>query len=473
MKKLIVFLISLIIVLLIAITDVFGSIDASCVWEFRPGTGSADNGGGYTSGGTDYSQQTNPVLDLTDFSALDASGSTLTTATGGFTAAMVGNIIYLEDADDNLTEGWYEIIAYTSSTEVSLDRDCTDGDGGNMTGGDGKVGGCLDIMTDAFCEQLTPGNDVYIQDDNTAMTLAASLSVENDGTETAPITIEGYKSSRGDNPAKGSGDQPVITCAANAFTFDDYWVFRNLNIDITETYGLYPGLSCVIENCDINQSGSGTRYAVHDTGGSKIIDCELQAANGRAVRARSDTAIINCYIHDSTSGIYFDSDRGFIAGNVIDTCPCGIDINSRGLVVVLNNTIYGSTGHAISGTSGAANLFINNIFDACAVGVEWTTPTYSNYFNYNCWDCTDDIVDTDVVAGSNAVSGDPGLTDPSADPPDFTLGSGSNCIDAGMQVATITGILLGDYKVNIGADQDDNTTRGRVAGANLGGALQN
>ena len=37
---------------------------------------------------------------------------------------------------------------------------------------------------------------------------------------------------------------------------------------------------------------------------------------------------------------------------------------------------------------------------------------------------------------------------------DFTLGSGSPAIDAGLQVGVNTG-AVGDYKVNIGADQDD------------------
>ena len=51
---------------------------------------------------------------------------------------------------------------------------------------------------------------------------------------------------------------------------------------------------------------------------------------------------------------------------------------------------------------------------------------------------------------------------------DFTVGSGSNALDAGAQVGTNTG-LTGDYKWNVGADQDDNTAAG--GGTTKGGMM--
>ncbi len=45
---------------------------------------------------------------------------------------------------------------------------------------------------------------------------------------------------------------------------------------------------------------------------------------------------------------------------------------------------------------------------------------------------------------------------------DFTVQSGSPVLDAGSQLGTTTG-LIGDYKINIGVDQDDNTAGGSVS----------
>ena len=42
---------------------------------------------------------------------------------------------------------------------------------------------------------------------------------------------------------------------------------------------------------------------------------------------------------------------------------------------------------------------------------------------------------------------------------DFTVASGSNALDAALQIGTNQG-ATGDYKLNIGADQDDNTAGG-------------
>ena len=57
----------------------------------------------------------------------------------------------------------------------------------------------------------------------------------------------------------------------------------------------------------------------------------------------------------------------------------------------------------------------------------------------------------------SAVNADPDFTD--APNQDFTVGSGSPVLDTGIQVGTDTG-AVGDYKWNIGTDQDDNAAGG-------------
>jgi len=121
------------------------ALPATAVFEFRT-TGAATNGGIFdsASAGTDYSQQDAAQLALTDC-ACTTGGTTLTSATGGFTAAMVGNWCYLRGT--HFTTGRYKIVAYTDTNTVTLCADPTDGS--NASSGTCNVGGAIDLPTDA------------------------------------------------------------------------------------------------------------------------------------------------------------------------------------------------------------------------------------------------------------------------------------------------------------------------------------
>ena len=90
------------------------ALSASTVFEVRS-DGSDTNGGGYVSGGTDYSQQAAAQLSVAD--AACAGNTTVTSATGGFTSAMIGNLMYLSTGP-----GWYLIRAYTDGNTVTIER---------------------------------------------------------------------------------------------------------------------------------------------------------------------------------------------------------------------------------------------------------------------------------------------------------------------------------------------------------------
>lgn len=108
-------------------------------WYIRSG-GNELNGGGfdsYVSGaGTNYADQDSPQLSLTDLATASASAS-VTSATGGFTSAMVGNVIRIASGT-NFTADYYVIVTYTSSTAVTLDRTCSTA---AASGGVCRVGG--------------------------------------------------------------------------------------------------------------------------------------------------------------------------------------------------------------------------------------------------------------------------------------------------------------------------------------------
>ena len=117
-------------------------LSANTVWEIRQ-DGDDNNGGGYVSdaGTTDYSQQAAAQLSVSDGATSGTGVTTLTSATGGFTAQMVGSIVHLYSGT-NLTAGWYEISGYTDTNTVTLDRAPDDGVGG-VSGATCKVGGAL------------------------------------------------------------------------------------------------------------------------------------------------------------------------------------------------------------------------------------------------------------------------------------------------------------------------------------------
>ena len=60
-------------------------------------------------------------LSLTDCATASAGSTTLTSSTGGFTAAMVGKY-YKYFCGTNITAGFYEITGYTDTNTVTIDR---------------------------------------------------------------------------------------------------------------------------------------------------------------------------------------------------------------------------------------------------------------------------------------------------------------------------------------------------------------
>lgn len=414
------------------------AIDATTIWEFRATNGAAGNGGGYANldPGTsvDYSDQNAAQLTINDGATAGIGNTTLTSAGGGFTAAMVGNVIQLLTGT-NLLDGWYQITAFTNGNTVTLDRAPDDGVGG-VSGADGKVGGAIDILTDAFLEQCVAGNTVYIKDDG-AMVLGEALEVENDGTSALPITVDGYKTSRGDNPT--GGDRPVITCAANAFTFDDYWHIRNLDFTITTATGVKIDTGGVIVNCKSqNTSGSAGRYAYYLGQAGFACGCEGISDSGSAFKTTGG-ALIACYAHDSDKAYLTSNTQTAFFGCIADTCTTtGIDCASWTGTKVINCTIY-NCGVGIAGTTAKNCIFLNNIIDACTTGASWSSEIKSNWWDYNCWNNTADV--SNVTKGDNSVTGDPGMANPGAG--DFTVTTAdANVHNKALDVGDLTGATV-------------------------------
>lgn len=301
----------------------------------------------------------------------------------------------------------------------------------------------------ADLEANAEAGDRYFIRGNLTLSEAYDASLR-DGTGALPIWLIGVKAGTTNTPPVFSdyptgADRPTIACAANATLFGDYYIHQNLDITTTSTNGWNLGFFNILHNDKANNSGAATRAAVTETQRSKIIGCELQCVNGRCLNSANITTIVSTFIHTATAasgvGIRMASNDLFMCNSVIKECDTGIDINDRDNVVFVNNVIYGCDIMGVSGTTGEAGLFLNNIIDACAVGVDWTTVSKINWFDYNCWNNTVDIADADVVKGDSSVTGAPGMADPAND--DFTVTQAdANVHDKALDVGDLTGATV-------------------------------
>jgi len=427
------------------------AILATAVWEFDPGA-SNNNGGGYDAGisgaGADYSQQTTAQLALTDL-AMTTGGATLTSATGGFTSAMIGNCIQIT-AGTNFTAGFYFITAYTDTNTVTIDRDATTGSNGSA--GTGNVGGSLAAFTDAILEIFTAGNKLWVRNNGT-MTITATIDISNAGTATAPFVVEGYNSTRGDAPTLAN--RPTIAAGANRVKFGAFWILKHFIFTTTEGIGLSADFSNSYNYFynikSTNSSGSGNRDAFYIAKGHAFL-CEGISTLGRAFFISAFPSSVSwCYAHDSASGFECDatSDTVSFTGCIADTCTTGFVLGR--VSTVLNSIAYNNTTGMSIDPGGEGNVFItNSILSDNTTGIsavadqDNSTGFHNLYYNN-----TSDV--SNFTKGAGAVSGNPNFTD--AANGDFTCTTGGAGIDAGPDL-TLVG-LTGSYKWNIGVDQDD------------------
>jgi len=441
------------------------ALDAATIWEIRA-NGDATNGGGFVPGGagTDYSQQDTAELALTDLTTAGAAATTITSATGGFTAAMEDNLIYIASGT-NFDVGFYQIVTYTDANNVILDRSPTSGGAGS--GGNGKVGGAQ-IFADEVFEAWADGNTAYVANDGTH-TLVADVAISNFGSQGAAMTVIGYNSTRGDEPT--STDRPLVAAAANQLEFGSFYRVRNLRATTTHTSGMDFGDTCVLSNCNVqNTSGSANRDCVEVGSSGRIIGCELHGsvgtnlARGADLRA-TDGRVIYSFFHDLNIGCQAGGDNHVVANSVFRETNTGLVLNAGGDECdTFGNTFYDGNAACNVGTE-ADNLFVGNIVHT-QLSFGLSGGVGYHILDYNVWHNNG----TDVInseKGPNAITADPLLTDPAND--DYTLGFGSPA--ANIFLNTTVGLPV-DLKVNAGAAQNDVDGGGVIGGPNKRAGMQ-
>ncbi len=387
-------------------------------WETRALVGSVNNGGGFSvsiAGGTgvDYSQQASPQLTHADGTC--SSTTTFTSAAGGFTAQMQGNVINI------VTVGSFMIAGFTNSTTITLDRSA-----GTISGKTYNVGGCKTLVTDLSDIPSVSGNKAwFLADGNYTAPFTNAVA----GTDLLPMVYEGYSAVRGDGgkatvkvtgavvscPAyttfknfvwngNGSGstnvtvsnanvtlDNVFITNAANTLlsVTGDYFTMRRCevgvisgSVDMVDFTGVK---SCVIEDTLFNGNPSYTGIGIFGSGVIRFERCVITGA--------------------LFEGVYIDT--GF-SGRV-DFLSCDIFNNGRDGIRDYStvNDIYAFTAkNCIFGKNLGYDMSYQNTDQSAVFGsAEWARIA----LNYNYFYTTGTGRYFHLPAGANdfALTGDP------------------------------------------------------------------
>lgn len=367
---------------------------------FNPNKYYANTVAGFASTGTptggtfliDYSQQDTAQATATDYTAVGSS-TTLTSATGGFTRMMVGNIFHQTTTGTGAfgIVGWYEIVSYTNTTTVTLDR--TPNTGTASVACTGFVGGAgrLNGLEDTFFEMIQASNEVWIKNGTYSISNTVSVASTN-STNTSPSYITGFNSLRGD--VCNGTNRPVLTFGASSCTLGGNVAIRNLIATTTAASGCSTGNSAAAFNCKFtNTSTTTTRIALTAGTDSVMGNCEAVSQNGTAVSMNTGSKMFGCYMHDSSIGYTNGGTRTVLVGCVFEACrSSAINLSSAsGSYFVVGNTVYGregqiGTGINFSGASAPINRIVNNILYGLTTGVAVSTAELkSNQGEYNCY----------------------------------------------------------------------------------------
>ena len=332
------------------------ALSASQVWELRT-TGSDANGGAFKAGGsgTDYSFQDAAQVAVTD--AVANGTTTLTSATATFTAAHVGNVVYLAGGSGTLAATRREIVTFTNSTTVVLDAVVAPSNGVTL-----NLGGALLTFGElaSSTRGMVASNKAFVKSGTYAVTAAVTFAqnVAAPTNATPASCIVGYKTVRGDITfGVNAASRPLITTNAaglNVLAFSQPgWELRGLTIGAgTQTPSVGFNFSsnyCNITNCAVTAYSA---YGIYASGNGGVQLCEVSggvsATNG--IFAGTATPVIGCYVHDGSSVGIYSAANGMVAHNVVaNMSGAGNDgIGSNGSSQILYNTVYNSGRHGIS-----------------------------------------------------------------------------------------------------------------------------
>lgn len=354
------------------------AINASMQWWIRQ-SGNVLNGGGFdsavTNAGTNYADQDAPQLSLTDLATPSANSTTLTSATGGFTAAMIGNVIRIASGT-NFTAGYYVVTAYTDTNTVTLDRTPSPADIGSS--GVGRLGGAF----------ATPWGNLASSGTVIASPLAGGHKINVRGSGSTNPTSADYTQTGYFNYANGDSNGSIHWLGYNGtplwqgngliiFNPNSHF-FENIFFKVTGNNagggnGIVNGRNSFF-NCKFDQNGNdiagvseshNVAYCYFFNSGSTTAGTSYAISPG----AYAPTYYGNYINGWRAGGISVDSDAAIIVNNIIANCKgitSAIEMAGGGagvLSAIIGNTIVNNSGDGVRHSQIASrNIpFYNNI----------------------------------------------------------------------------------------------------------------
>lgn len=364
----------------------------------------------------DYTQQDTAQATNTNLTCT-AGSTTVTSASAPFTRMMVGNGFHITaQTGGGGLPGWYEIVSFTDTSNVVLDR--SPASGTNITAATFYVGGAgrLNGVEDGFLESFANGSYCHVKSGTYAISGTVSVSTGG-GIANNQCWIIGYTSTRGDT-CNGTS-QPILTLAANAFTNGGRVNWVNMTWTTTTAAGITGGTGSKFINCrGFNTSTTTTRVALTLGSNGDVEGGEYVSQNGTAVVFTSQSRNFGAYIHDSSTGCSSSGTDVKFLQSLFQACDVNAvllsSVNSYG--TFLNVTVFGNTaknntaGISISSASNTGNHVHNSIVGGYVTGITVNTSSQTNHaFHNNFYGNTTDT--TNFPKSNTDLALDPGFTD--------------------------------------------------------------
>lgn len=319
---------------------------STTVWEVRT-TGDDANGGGYSSGGVDYSQQDSPQVSLTDMVIDGATNTIFSSATLGSNSNYIGNII-------NVTGGTgftVQRVQIVSRSGANYTVDKSLGTLGS-TGGTGKLGGAF--ASPGMAGSVSPfgGMTVFIKygtytlSTTTPNVSGGPLKIDSLAGSNIYLHVIGYDTTRTIN--NQDANRPTVLVPSSGVT--------SINVIDTNTYIFSVRFANIIVD-GAGKSGivgfDGNSWNQNEIYRCKAKDCVT------GFNLSIDSAI-NCEsVGHSATGFYPYSPRAILYGCVAhDGTGNGFTLNNHGTAI--NCIAYGNAkGFNIDNSYGCGAKFIN------------------------------------------------------------------------------------------------------------------
>ncbi len=318
----------------------------------------------------DYSQQDAVAFTYTDLASAGA-GLTVSSAAQPFNKQHVGNGLNITSGT-NFTAGRYVIASVAANVATVIGP-------GNITtgvgsGGNGKLGGGLNDLN-TLQGKIVPGSYMYC---NGTITMSSGCSITTAGTNSLPMKISGYGTTRGDGVIgrdKSTGLLITTNCATisvNVYqiSIGNYYVVDSLNISTNVATFAFQGASySIISFCKCtNSSTSANGIGIGGGTNNLVSNCDvyLTGVSGAAIGiiGYASSLVENCFVSMASAAQF-----GFY---------------SNGVHAIFYNCITSGTGTGGTGNSGTGAFFVNCTFSRGKNGINFPSTTTHVNFISNC-----------------------------------------------------------------------------------------